>query len=401
MKKVIKTEDIKSNEAINEIDESTSSEISNSSITAEPEAKTPSSVNNYNDTHEKKSFIEGTEKTRVVYEEKVSIVTDVLNDVRNGKAINIDKVQDLSNSLVENVLTHTDTMITLARVKKFDEYTFKHSINVAILTIALGKYLNYPKKELHVLGTGGILHDCGKMKIPNKILNKEGRLTEDEFEIMKNHPSYGAEMLEPYGTLDRKSILMVLQHHEKYSGGGYPTGLPGNRISTFGMMTTIADVYDALTSERVYKKALTPFKGLKMIYIGRGQHFHPNIVEHFILAMGLFPIGSIVRLKNQQMGIVISVNRRNLLYPRVLIIADDKNNMLPEPGIANINPPQRIESNEWTIEEIFEESEVDKPSEIFRKEEECMVEKVLEPSDHNIDIDYYINNLKEFGKKAA
>ncbi|MBI5376589.1 MAG: HD-GYP domain-containing protein [Candidatus Schekmanbacteria bacterium] len=341
-----------------------------------------------------KLLTEEIEITKATYDENLSIVSDILNDIKIEKKIDIEKIQIVAKSLVNNVLKHTDAMLILSRVKKFDDYTFKHSVNVAILTIALGKYLNYPDKEVEILGTGGLLHDCGKMKIPNEILNKEGRFSEAEFEIMKKHPIYGAEMLEESAHFDQKSILMALQHHERYSGGGYPTGCTASKISTFGMMTAVADVYDAITSDRVYNKALNPFEGLRKLYTEKGHQFHPTIFEHFVYSIGLFPLGSLVQLKNSLIGIIVSVNRNNLMYPKVLVIANETGKMFFMPYIVNVNPPKSEEPGKWTMESIFEDN---KETKEFAPDEKqgYKVDKVIEPSDYNIDVDFQFNNMQK------
>ncbi|RMF97184.1 MAG: HD-GYP domain-containing protein [Candidatus Schekmanbacteria bacterium] len=346
---------------------------------------------------EKRAFLKEFVKGKTLYAKATESTTQVLKEIREGKNINVGKVEEIVASMVDSILENADTMLTLAKIKEYDEYTFKHSLNVAVLTIALAKYLHFSKRELQIIGTGGIMHDCGKMKVPPEILNKPGKLTEWEFSNMKKHPEAGAKLLEETGGFDRRAILMVLQHHEKYAGGGYPNSVPGNKISTFGMMTAIADVYDALTSERVYKKGMPPFNALKILYRDRGYHFHPKLVEHFIRAMGLYPVGSLVRLGNNCIGIVINANRVNLLHPKIMVITDGENNPLPQPRIININPPTSDVSAEWTISDIMEPEKTSQKKEKDRSDIEIV--EVLDPAVLNISVEKYLTEAASLEKE--
>lgn len=351
---------------------------------------------------EKKAFLQEFNGGKTLYTKATEGTTQVLKEIREGKNINVGKIEEVVSSMVNSILENADTMLTLAKIKQYDEYTFKHSLNVAILTIALAKYLHFPKRELQIIGTGGIMHDCGKMKVPPEILNKPGKLSEWEFSNMKKHPAAGAELLQETEGFDRRAILMVLQHHEKYAGGGYPYSVPGNRISTFGMMTAIADVYDALTSERVYKKGMPPFNALKILYRDRGFHFHPKFVEHFIRAMGLYPVGSLVRTGNNCLGIVIAANRTNLLHPRIMLITDEENKSLPEPRIINIDPPTSEISAEWTISDVMDPVNIN--SEASKEKADTDIIEVLDPTLYNIIVEEYlsqINAVEENKEDAA
>ncbi len=345
---------------------------------------------------EKKSFLREFAEGKKLYSAATEGTTEVLKEIREGKNINVGKVEEVVSSMVDSILDNADTMLTLAKIKEYDEYTFKHSLNVAILTIALAKYLHFSKRELKIIGIGGMMHDCGKMKVPPDILNKPGKLTEWEFSNMKKHPSQGYQLLEEAGGFDRRAILMVLQHHEKFAGGGYPYSVHGNKISTFGMMTAIADVYDALTSERVYKKGMPPFNALKILYRDKGFHFHPKLVDHFIRAMGLYPVGSLVRTGNNSLGIVIAANRTNLLHPRIMLITDEENNTLAEPRIVNMAPPPSEISQDWTISDIMEPEKAESKNPNEHGDTEIV--EVLDPADCGINIEEYLSQANEIEK---
>ncbi len=176
------------------------------------------------------------------------------------------------------------------------------------------------EEELNLLGMGALLHDVGKMRVPDAILNKPGKLNEREYEIMKSHVPFGVEILERTGAIPAKALAVARQHHERYAGHGYMDKLRGNQISEFGLISAIVDVYDAMTSDRVYKDGISSLDALKKLYEWRGKDFHPALMEQFIQCIGIFPIGSVVVLNTAEVGVVRTLNRVERLKPQVVLV---------------------------------------------------------------------------------
>ncbi len=268
-------------------------------------------------------FVEEVKRAEVIKEEAGEVVKDFLNDARSGKGIDGDRTQEVVSNMVNSVFRNRDAMMSLARLKDYDNYTFGHSVNVCILTLALGRHMKFSRRDLQALGTGAMLHDVGKMLVPETILNKPDKLSDEEYMKMQNHVSLGGELLYKSGGIDDKSIRVAMEHHEKHDGSGYPNRLSGEEISLFGKISAIVDVYDALTSTRVYRKR-NPIanEALKMIFNARGSHFDPLMVDNFVKCLGIYPIGSFVRLNSGEKALVKSVNHKSLLKPTVSIIYD-------------------------------------------------------------------------------
>lgn len=192
------------------------------------------------------------------------------------------ELKDEIGSILEQILDNGDLMINISDLKTFDEYTYQHSINVAVLSMAIGKKLNLNSKEIYSLGLAALLHDIGKVFIPKEILNKPGRLNEYEMNIIKTHPKLGYEYLKSRYKFSESMYIGVLDHHEKYNGEGYPNQKKNSEISFIGRIINVADVYDALTTKRSYRKALLSSEAIDYIVSERGRHFDPQIVDIFV-----------------------------------------------------------------------------------------------------------------------
>jgi HD-GYP domain-containing protein (c-di-GMP phosphodiesterase class II) len=169
-----------------------------------------------------------------------------------------------------------------------------------------------------------MLHDTGKMKVPVEILNKPGKLTEREFTEMKKHPIYSAEIMANTDGIPEEAKIVALQHHERYHGNGYPYGLKGDEIKLFSQLTSIIDVYDAITSNRCYSKALPPYEGIKKLYEWGRTDFNLPFVERFIQCLGIYPLGTVVQLDSSEIGVVVSINHRMILRPQVMLLFRDE-----------------------------------------------------------------------------
>lgn len=237
-------------------------------------------------------------------------------------------------TILDQILNNDNLMINMTDLKTFDEYTYQHSVNVAVLSMAIGVNLRLKQKEIYNLGLAALLHDIGKVFVPKSVLNKPGRLNEEEMEIMKNHPGIGYKYLKSRYEFSVSTYMGVLDHHEKYDGTGYPNNKKANEISFFGRIINVADVYDALTAERPYRKGLLPSEAIEYIMGGAGTHFDPEIVEVFIRKIAPYPLGTCIALSNGYEGIVVKNFQEASLRPSVRVYKINGESV--EPFIINL-----------------------------------------------------------------
>jgi HD-GYP domain-containing protein (c-di-GMP phosphodiesterase class II) len=240
------------------------------------------------------------------------------------------KFTQLIRSIMDQLKSSEDLLTLLADVYVYDNYIFSHSLNVALYSLALGMELKLNEKQLETLGMGAILHDVGKMVIPFEILGKAGKLTEEEYEVVKKHPEHGFKLLKDIHTVSLHVAHCAYQHHERLDGSGYPRGLVGNEIHDLGKIIAVADVFDAVTSNRVYRSAMLPHEGLEILYAGAGKQFEISIVEAFRKAVAIYPNGLSVVLNDGRKGVVSSQNVGIGDRPVIRII-EEVNQPLQEP----------------------------------------------------------------------
>jgi HD-GYP domain-containing protein (c-di-GMP phosphodiesterase class II) len=220
-------------------------------------------------------FQEELKMASVIQQEAHTLIQDYMQDIRAGKNIESQKVKRVVNRMIDSIFRNPEALTSLTRLKGYDEYTFVHSINVCILCLALGRQLHFTQEELQGIGIGALLHDAGKMRLPPQILNKPGKVTEAEYIEIKKHPLLTLEVLEKAGKIPEVSLKMAIQHHERYNGRGYPFGLAAHQIGQFGQIAAIADVYDAITSDRCYQRGIPPHEGIRKIYEWSKGDFNP------------------------------------------------------------------------------------------------------------------------------
>lgn len=272
-------------------------------------------------------------KTQVV---AFKAVSDMIHQVRTGHGIDVKQTREVSQTLVEEVLQSPDAIMNLMDIKSFDDYTFTHNINVATISLMIGQALLLPRADLEDLGTGGLLHDVGKLKVALSILNKDGKLTDQEFAEMRSHPEYGYAILAKSKGVSERARLVALQHHEKFQGGGYPNRLKGTEISLFGRICAVADVYDALTTDRPYRVAMSPYEAMKILTAGMDSHFDPKVLEAFIRKFSLYPAGSLVTLNDGSVALVLKNNPTSVIRPCIKIVADSSGRRLKERVEVNL-----------------------------------------------------------------
>ena len=270
---------------------------------------------------------------------------------RMNKRIEVSEVQENVDEIVESVSRNRDALTALIKLRHFDDYTYTHSLNVSVLSISAGKSLGLSDEDLKILGLGTMFHDLGKLRIPDKILNKPGKLTDEEFEIMRNHAALSADILnEQHLNVNDLVIQVARHHHERIDGSGYPDHLEGDQIPTLATICGLSDVYDALTSDRVYHKGMPTHEALKFIYGLRGTHFQPDWVDRFVQSVGIYPPGSIVELNTGHKAVVIEVINRSLLTPLVKVVSDPHGQLYNRPKLVDLSKPS--ESQGWTIKGV-------------------------------------------------
>lgn len=278
------------------------------------------------------SVAEELDKAKFVYSDSVRYARSLMEGVRMGGAVDLAASTTLVEDIIGSVTRNCDALTGLSKLRSFDEYTFSHCVNVSVLCVVFGRFLGKSEEELRLLGLAGLFHDVGKQLVPTAVLNKPDKLTPEEFAVMKQHPLLGCKHL--YGqeagrSMEQAVLLGMLEHHEKYNGTGYPRGLSGSRISEIGRIIAVVDVYDALSSRRVYKAPMHPHKALGLMYSMRGKEFYPGYVERFIKCLGIYPVGSTVRLNTGHVAVVAASNPREPIQPLVMLVADKAGPIVP------------------------------------------------------------------------
>jgi HD-GYP domain-containing protein (c-di-GMP phosphodiesterase class II) len=251
------------------------------------------------------SFEHEIKRAGKIHNEALGLISNALEAVQNGHAVDTQPFEEMASSFMDSVVRNKNALACLSRIRDKDSYLMEHSVNVGVLMSILGTYLKLDQQYLHQCVTGALLHDIGKILIPDTILHKPGKLTDEEFIIMQRHSLYSQKILEKGEGFPQVSINVAGQHHERIDGKGYPAGLKGDEVTQEARMASVVDVYDAITADRVYHDAMTPSVALKRMLTWCGPHLDVNYVHAFIKAMGIYPVGSLVELENGMAGVVI------------------------------------------------------------------------------------------------
>ncbi len=282
------------------------------------------------------SMQEEIEIARKVHSKAATAVTSMFQEARMGKALQLEGIDTLVDDITQSISRNPEAFLSLARLKTKDNYTYLHSVAVCALMIALGKQMNLDPALIKDLGMAGLLHDVGKMMVPDEVLNKPGRLTDSEFTIVKNHPLRGWEILKASEGVSAIALDVCLHHHERVDGTGYPDKISGDDLSLFARMGSVCDVYDAITSERCYKAGWAPAESIRKMAEWQEGQFDSTIFQAFVKTIGIYPSGTLVKLKSTRLAVVIEQSDKNLLTPIVKVFFSTKANSPMQPEIINL-----------------------------------------------------------------
>ncbi|WP_246542654.1 HD-GYP domain-containing protein [Paludibacterium yongneupense] len=273
---------------------------------------------------------------RRIHSEARLVVHGILQDVRMGRQVKLEKIHPSIEHLTDSILRNSGALLSLCRIKNKDNYTFLHSVSVGALMVSFCHAQGMEREAMHQAGIGGMLHDIGKMMIPDDILNKPGKLSTMEFSLMKCHVVESRRILEATEGISATAVDVAAQHHERHDGSGYPLGLKGGEISPLGQMAAIVDVYDALTSDRCYHQAIAPTDALRKILEWSRFYFDPALVHVFMRYIGIYPVGTLVRLESGRLGVVVEQNDSDLISPKVRVFFSSKSNTHIRPEVIDL-----------------------------------------------------------------
>ncbi len=259
-------------------------------------------------------------KAAAVQSNTSNLLRTFIDDIRFGHSIDMQVARSAVSECVSSILRNPDALMFLAQIKNRDEYTSQHSFNVCVYSIRLGRQLGMETRELENLGVCGLLHDMGKVRIPLEILNKEGRLDDEEFAVMKQHARYGRDILMSGRSVFSGTVDAAYGHHENLDGTGYPRGLEGHQMNLFTKVVSVVDKYDAITSHRVYQKGRTHIEALGILnQLSQGK-IDPHLNAAFIACLGIYPVGSVVELTSGEVAVVLKQHPAERLRPIVLLV---------------------------------------------------------------------------------
>ncbi|MGD8568372.1 MAG: HD-GYP domain-containing protein [Gammaproteobacteria bacterium] len=286
------------------------------------------------------SFKQDLSRARKINLNTKGYISQILHEARLGHTIDTKKARTLVNNMVDCIIKNPHALVWFTNLKDKNEYTANHSLNVCIIALAFGNFCQLSREQLNIVGFGALFHDIGKMKVPLAILDKPGKLTAAEFEEVKRHPVYGYELLKTDSDFPQDALDIVLSHHERNNGSGYPHGRKAEQIQYLAKLVSVVDTYDAITTSRVYHEPLTPHEALSRMFQFVPDYFDQKLVEQFIKCLGIYPVGSLVELNSGEVGVVVSVNDQHHLKPVILLIMNDKREYYSVRKLLNLANPE-------------------------------------------------------------
>lgn len=285
-------------------------------------------------------------RARVAMDRGEKALATMFSDVRRGRVPQVDQVSDAMAGVADSMIENPDALLWVAHLRDKHTRSYRHAMRVALYMVALGRGLGFPRNQLASLGSVGLLADIGKTRVPQALLDKPSTLTPEEFEKAKLHVSLGHEMLAASGRLPGDVLGGIFQHHERLDGSGYPRGLKGDEIGLYGKMAAIADCFTALSARRAYADPLAPQDALMSLYQWADTSFHGALVEQFVRAIGVFPVGSLVELSTGAVAVVVANQRVRRLQPRVLLLTGPDKRQLAAPLEVDLLQRPREEQSE-------------------------------------------------------
>lgn len=264
----------------------------------------------------------GEERRRAarLLQEASGMVTDLVLAAEAGRHVDAARLEPVVGKMIESVIRNPDALAPLARLKRMDAYATEHAVATSALIIAFGQQQGMAQPELEKLALGTMLKDIGHSAIDSKLMTRAGSLSKSEFSVVQSHVEEGLAVLEATSRLSETSVAVVLEHHERYNGSGYPYRMAGDEISVAGRMAAIVDTYDAMTSDRPYRPAISPSLALRQLFDQGGVDFDPELVSAFVRTVGVYPVGTLVMLESGHLGVVERIHQDNLLAPVVRVI---------------------------------------------------------------------------------
>lgn len=275
-----------------------------------------------------------------------SAIEETSFNLRVGKGLNIKKTKQIASHVVNSVIRNPNTLVWLTQLQEKGQYIYGHSLRSAILSAVFGRHLGIQENALEVLVAGVLLADIGKTKLSRKLLNKTDKLTAEERKTFESHVELGVELLAKDRSLDHNILTIAETHHERFDGSGYPYGLVGDEIPAFGQIAGIVDTFDAMTSKKPYGAVYTSSHAMEWLFKQRNKLFSAKLVDEFIQAIGLYPAGSVVQLSDGSTGLVLSHNKKKRLKPEVLLIRNNRDQILEKPKFIDLSKKAAFSNKE-------------------------------------------------------
>jgi len=290
--------------------------------------------------------------------EKARQYVDVLmDDARLGKHVSIQGVRTVVTELLDTILVNPAASLWLMQLREKDHHTAQHCVNTAVISMIFARHEGLSRDAIENVGVGGLLHDLGKVKMPRDMLHREGPLSEDELKVMRSHPEHGLRLLDQSGGVTEAVKRIVIQHHERLDGSGYPNHLIGRQVDQLAILVGLVDHYDALCGDWPGAPAIAPHRALAILRREHSEGFGAERIERFIKCLGVYPVGSVVQLNNGAKGMVVAHNRGNRLKPVLMMVEDPRGEPYRKRPLINLAAPRSGAAADWLIEGVLDPSD--------------------------------------------
>lgn len=269
------------------------------------------------------------------------LMAAIEQDIRSDRVLDRERLNEAVENMTDSIIRNPDALFLLTKLKDAGAEAYGRALDVAIYVLTFGRHLGFPREELQVLGMGGLLIDVGKTRLPKTLLAKRGPLNGEEHKLMKTHVQHSTDILGRSQWVSRALLDMVLTHHEREDGSGYPRGLRGPQIGIYGKIAGIADCYEDLTSEQPFAPPLAPHAALKVLEEWKTRLFQEDLIEEFVQCIGIYPVGSLVELASGEVAVVMANNRVHRLKPRVMVLLDPRKQRYPQPRTLDLDTAQQ------------------------------------------------------------